>query len=114
MVIHATAHLVNTWNSSLAPALRLFRTWGTFTNSNNISAEVTTCISISAWMPGILQWEEQARTVTEKSHMEVLLSQKQTQPHEEMTFLNLFIISSLLLWVNENFFGVHLTTPLIL
>lgn len=52
------------------------------------------------WMPVILQWEEQARTVTEKSQIEVLLSQKQSQPHEEMTFLNFFIISSLLLCVN--------------
>lgn len=47
MLIRATARLANTWNTSLAPALRLFRTWGIFTNCDNISAEVQTCISIS-------------------------------------------------------------------
>lgn len=101
-------------DSCLAPALRLFRTLGIFTSCGNISAEVARRVSVSSWMSGILQWEEQARTVTEKSQIEMLHSEKHSQPHEEITFLSLVILSSLLLWLNGNFFGVHLTTLLIL
>lgn len=42
--------------------------------------------------------------MTEKSQTEMLHPEKHSQPHEEITFLSLVILSSLLLWLNGNFF----------
>ena len=102
------------WNTSLAPALRLFRTLGIFTNCGNISAGVIRHIFL--YLPGCLAFcngSSKPGLWLRRVKLKCCIL-RSSQPHEEITFLSLFILSSLLLWLNGNSFWVHLTTSLIL